>query len=32
MLKDRDKSIEYDSGGYGLFLFHIPRNFLVIYN
>ena len=34
MLKDIDKSIEYYSGRYGLFLllFHILCNFLVIYN
>jgi hypothetical protein len=31
MLKDINKSIGYDSGGYGSFIFHILRNFLVIY-
>jgi len=31
MLKDINKSIEYDSGGYGSFIFHTLRNFLVIY-
>jgi len=32
ILKDIDKSIEYHSGGYSLFVFHILPNFLVTYN
>jgi hypothetical protein len=32
MLTDTDKSIANDSGEYGSFIFHLVRNFLVIYN